>query len=395
MSVVKVQRFMAAIACVSFCCPVRPQQVAKSISLRGAADVAGDSNPDPNPLAGLSPGMKPKHIAEAIRLVADWQIRAADGKFNQDWTYAPLYLGLLAASRATGDPKYHNAVLFIAQQFEWKLWATRNLHADDEAIAQAYEELYVETNDPAKIADARATFDRLVGFTDVSEKDLWWWCDALFMAPAGLAEMSSLTGDRKYMIAMDREWSRTQGHLYDPKQKLFYRDATYFDKRESNGEPVFWTRGNGWVLAGTADVLNNMAKDDPLRPRYEALFRDMATRLAGLQQVDGLWRPSLLDPQHYPLPENSGSGFITYGLAWGVNHGLLDRGTFSPVIERAWAGMLRHVYSDGRLGCIQPIGAAPGAFTESSSYVYGVGAFLMAGEQMMLYAERRGSHVER
>lgn len=391
MLIVTMQRFTAAILCVSFCGFARAQQVAKSMTLHGAVEVAGDSDSDNYPTASLAPAMNSKDIQKAIRLVADWQVHAADGKFNQDWTYAPLYLGLLAASRATADPKYHEVVLAVSQQFDWKLWASRNLHADDEAIAQAYEKLDSENKFPKHIADARATFDRLVAYKDVSDKDLWWWCDALFMAPAGLAQMSALTGDRSYIIAMDREWSRTQDHLYDSKERLFYRDATFFGQRESNGEHVFWTRGNGWVLAGTINVLDSMAKDDPLRPKYEALFKDMAARVAELQQADGLWRPSLLDPQHYPLPEISGSAFFTYGIAWGVNHGLLDRRTFGPVIERAWAGMLRHVYADGRLGCIQPIGAAPGAFTESSSYVYGVGAFLMTGEQMMHYADQRDS----
>jgi rhamnogalacturonyl hydrolase YesR len=199
--------------------------------------------------------------------------------------------------------------------------------------------------------------------------------------------MSAITGDRKYVDAMDREWSLTQQHLYDPQQRLFYRDATYLGKKEANGQPIFLSRGNGWVLAGTADVLQAMPKNDPLRPKYERLFRDMATRVAGLQQPDGLWRPGLLDPQHYALPEISGSAFFTYAIAWGVNNGLLSRQKFGPVIERAWAGMLQHVYADGRLGCIQPIGAAPGAFTESSSYVYGVGAFLMTGAEMMRYAK--------
>jgi hypothetical protein len=44
--------------------------------------------------------------------------------------------------------------------------------------------------------------------------------------------------------------------------------------------------------------------------------------------------------------------------------------------------MLQHVYADGRLGCIQPIGAAPGAFQLTSSYVYGVGGFLLAGSEL-------------
>jgi unsaturated rhamnogalacturonyl hydrolase len=350
---------------------------------------AGDSAPDANPVARLSAAMDTKAIQEAVRTVADWQLDAAKGKYNQDWTYAPLYLGLLAASETTGDRKYHDVVLTQAESFQWKLWANRNLHADDEGIAQAYEKLYREKPEPVRIADARATFDRLVAYADSPEKDLWWWCDALFMAPAGLLEMSALTHDRKYIQAMDREWTLTQQHLYDPQQKLFYRDATFLGKHEANGQNIYWTRGNGWVLAGTANVLRALPKNDPLRAKYITLFKEMAEKIAALQQRDGLWRPSLLDPTHYPLPEISGSAFFTYGLAWGVNNGLLDRGKYGPVIERAWAGMLQHVYSDGRLGCIQPIGAAPGAFTESSSYVYGVGAFLLAGKEMKQYAARR------
>lgn len=349
---------------------------------------AGDSNPDPSPEASLSTAMDVRAIQAAIRTVADWQLKNAEGKYDQDWTYAPLYLGLLAASDATGDRKYHDVVLAQAKAFQWKLWATRNLHADDEAIAQAYEKLYMEEHEPIRIEDARATFDRLVNSADKPEKDLWWWCDALFMAPTGLVRMSAITGDRKYIVAMDREWALTQKHLYDPGQQLFFRDATYIGKHEQNGANIYWARGNGWVLAGLANLLAAMPKSDPLRNKYEGLFRDMATRIAELQQPDGLWRPSLLDPGHYSLPEISGSAFFTYGLAWGVNHGLLDHAKFTPVIERAWAGMLRHVYADGRLGCIQPIGAAPGAFVESSSYVYGVGAFLLAGTEIKQLAAK-------
>jgi unsaturated rhamnogalacturonyl hydrolase len=353
------------------------------------AAAAGDSQPDATPLGTLSPKIEHQSIEHAIRLVADWQLKQSEGKYNQDWTYGPLYLGLLAASDATHDHKYHDVVLAQAKQFQWNLWATRDLHADDEAIAQAYEALYAEDRQPERIADARATFDRLVAHADTSDKDVWWWCDALFMAPAGLARVSALTGDRKYLDAMNREWMLTQQHLYAPDQKLFYRDASWIGKQEKNGQPVFWSRGNGWVLAGLVDVLRALPKNDPLRPAYEDLFRQMAQRIASLQQPDGLWRPGLLDPSAYPLPEISGSAFFAYAMTWGVNNGVLSRATFGPVIEKAWSGMLQHVYADGRLGCIQPIGAAPGAFVPSSSYVYGVGAFLLTGKELLQYAKQR------
>lgn len=344
---------------------------------------AGDTAADPGPLAkDLSPALQRPEIREAMRKVADWEAGHAEGKYNQDWTYAPLFLGYLAASKTLGDAKYHDIALREAEQFQWKLWANRAFHADDEAIGQTYEALYAEKRDPGRIADTRATFDRLVERPDDPGKDLWWWCDALFMAPAGMARMSAITHDRKYLEKMDAEWTLTTAHLYDPAQHLYSRDATFLQSKEANGQKLFWARGNGWVLAGLANTLRVLPGNDPLRPKYVSLYKDMAQRIAGLQQKDGLWRTGLLDPEAYTQPEVSGSAFFTYGLAWGVNEGLLDRATYQPMVQRAWAGLLQHIYADGRLGSIQPIGAAPGAFAPGSSYVYGVGAFLSAGSEL-------------
>jgi rhamnogalacturonyl hydrolase YesR len=125
-----------------------------------------------------------------------------------------------------------------------------------------------------------------------------------------------------------------------------------------------------------------MPEDDPLRSKYVLQLQEMAAAVAPLQGDDGLWRPGLLDANAYRLPENSGSAFITYALAYGIKENLLDRKHYLPVVKKAWACLLSHVYEDGRLGCIQPIGAAPGAFAATSSYVYGVGAYLLAGSEI-------------
>ncbi len=77
----------------------------------------------------------------------------------------------------------------------------------------------------------------------------------------------------------------------------------------------------------------------------------------------------------------SGSVLFVYGMAWGVNEGVLDRAKYTPVIERAWRGILQHVYADGRLGDIQQTGAEPTPYLPSSSYTYGVGGYLLAGER--------------
>ena len=346
-------------------------------------DAAGDVSENPGKVdSTLSPAITHKDVRRAMKKVADWQLKSAEGKFTQDWTYAPLYSGLLATSVTTGDARYHDAVVKQAERFEWKLLPGRYDHADDEAIGQAYEVLYLEKKDPSRISAVKENFAQVMSRKDDPAKDLWWWCDALYMAPASLAMMSKITSDRKYLDFMDREWDLTTAHLYSPENKLYFRDATFLDKKEANGKPMFWSRGNGWVLAGTARVLSVMPKHYPQRAKYEKLFSQMAERIAGLQPEDGLWRMGLLDQQAYPMGEVSGTAFYTYAMAWGVNHGLLDRKRYAPVIEKAWAGMLKQVYEDGRLGAIQPIGAAPGSLTAGSSWVYGVGGFLLAGSEI-------------
>lgn len=352
-------------------------------------DAAGDIASNPGTIdSTLSSALKKKEIRRAMKKVADWQLRHSEKIFTQDWTYAPLYSGLLATSEVTGDTTYRDAVVRASERFQWSLLPGRYDHADDEAIGQAYEVLYLQKKDPVRIAALKENLIKVMARPDDAKKDLWWWCDALYMAPSTFAEMSQLTGDPKYLAFADHEWGLTQQHLYSPEHRLFYRDASFFDKKEKNGQPVFWSRGNGWVLAGTARLLAVMPKDDPARAKYEALFRDMADKIASLQPADGLWRMGLLDQDSYEMGEVSGTGFFAYAMAWGINHGLLDRAKYEPVVQKAWAGMLKQVYQDGRLGSVQPIGAAPDALEAGSSWVYGVGAFLLTGSELDKMAKK-------
>jgi unsaturated rhamnogalacturonyl hydrolase len=346
-------------------------------------EASGDAPADPGPLAsGLSGRVDHKDIQAAMRKVADWQIGYAEAKFNQQWTYAPLYEGLLMASRDMHDATYESVVEKTAKGFDWQLVDDRFPLADDEALGRVYLEMYQAHPDPVKIASVKTILDRLVARPDDPKKPVWWWCDALFMAPPVLMRMYAITGDKKYIDYMDHEWWVTYDLFYDKDEQLYFRDATFLNRKEKNGKPLFWARGNGWVLAGLAQVLEMMPKDYPTRSKYVAEFKEMSAKIASLQQADGLWKTGLLDPDSYSMSEVSGSAFYTYGMAWGINHGMLDAKKFRPVVAKGWAGMVSHIYANGRLGSIQPVGAAPDAFTASSSYVFGVGGFLLAGSEL-------------
>jgi rhamnogalacturonyl hydrolase YesR len=366
-----------SLLCSFLLCPL----FANAHNLQNPASV-GDAPAQVPPLArDLSPRLKRSEIEKALRKVADWQLNRARPDFNQDWTFAALYAGFMAVPNSVAGSRYHDAMVQMSKGFDWQL-GPRIGHADDEAIGQTYIQLYLEHHDPAMMAPTRQSFETVMRMPDNPAKPLWWWCDALFMAPPVLAELAKATGDRLYLVFLDREWSITSAKLYDPEQHLFYRDESFLHQREQNGKSIFWSRGNGWVMAGLVRVLEYMPQNDPLRPKYVHQLQEMASAIAPLQGHDGLWRPGLLDADAYRLPENSGSAFTTYALAYGIKENILDRKRYLPVVKKAWTGLLSHVYEDGRLGCIQPIGAAPGAFTATSSYVYGVGAYLLAGSEI-------------
>ena len=374
-------RFLFAILIFLFVSSTR--QTAHAQALRNVDEHAsGDSSADPGPLAhDLSGKLSQTAVKAAMRKVADWQLARVKDEASQDWTFATLYLGLLEASNTLYDPRYKDYVNAVSEHFNWTL-GPRKTHADDQAIGQSY--LWLDARQPAAqhVTPLRQQFDEVMQKPDDPANPVWWWCDALFMAPPVWTHLAAITHEDKYLAYMDREWHITDDLLWDKDEHLFFRDKSYFDKRERNGRKIFWSRGNGWVMGGLVQVLTYLPANDPRRPFYVEKFRQMAGKLRSLQSDDGLWRPGLLDAGGYPYPEISGSAFFVYAMAWGIHHGLLDKAQYRPVVERGWNGLVQHIYADGRLGSIQPIGAAPGAYTPGTSYVFGTGAFLLAGSEV-------------
>jgi len=324
--------------------------------------------------------------------VAEWQLANPSKHVATDWTQGAGYTGMMALSRISKDPRFRQAMITMAEGNRWKP-GPLPYHADDFCVTQTYLELYLETRDPQLIGPTRRAFDRLIAHPvsetldfdqvkDPSRLEKWSWCDSLFMAPPALMRLYAATGDKSYLDYTVEHWWKTSDYLYDSGEHLFYRDSSFFGRREANGQKVFWSRGNGWVIAGSARVLQYLPKDHGLRPRFIQQFKDMADRIILCQQPDGLWRASLLDPENFPLKETSGSGFFCFALAWGVNEGILDRARFSSASIRAWNALVSCVAADGKLTHVQPIGSDPRRFADDATETYGTGAFLLAGSEM-------------
>ena len=205
----------------------------------------GDAPVDGGPLAtDLSPALRPADIDRALRKVADWQLARTTPHFDRIWTSSVLYSGFMAASSATGDAKYRDAMLAMSEKFEWKL-RTPYPDADNISVAQTYLELYQRDPSPERIASTRAELETLIDLKTMRPGDTrlpWWWCDALFMAPPVWAKMFRITGERRYLDYIHTQWQATYDQLYDQEEHLYARDASYKDKREPNGKKVFWSR---------------------------------------------------------------------------------------------------------------------------------------------------------
>jgi unsaturated rhamnogalacturonyl hydrolase len=326
----------------------------------------------------------PSGIKKVMEKVCMWQLAnpvSFNAKNENDWARAAFYTGVMATYRTTGNEKYLREAMKWSESFQYKL-AERLRHADDHAKGQTYLEIFEVKKDPMMIADTRSTFDSLILDPRKGRED-WWWCDALFMAPPVMSRLAAATGESKYLDLMNAMFWDTYDFLYDKEEHLFYRDASYFQKRTPSGKKTFWARGNGWVMGGTVRVLQYLPKDNPAYNRYVSLLQEMAQTVKKIQSDDGLWRPSLLDPIEVPHPETSGSAFFCYALTWGINNGVLDKSEYLPVVKKAWEGLNSFVTSEGKLQWVQPIGASPDKVTIDNFQEYGSGAFLLAASEMI------------
>ena len=372
------------------------------IALSAVALIAGGVEAKPVATAPATVSATATQALTLGRRVAAWQLARLD-RFDyvhahpktadpRGWVQGALYVGLAAFADRTGDASLVQALRAHGREQGWNLGA-RPLHADDHVIGQTWLWVHGKDQDPAQIAPLKARFDAILAdppradmtFIDGTEDQpcqaRWCWSDALFMGPATWTGLSRATGDPRYAAYGDQEFWAAADHLFDKQEGLFYRDSRYFDRRDDQGRKIFWSRGNGWVYAGIVDVLKTLPADHPSRPRYEALFRRMSDRLVTLQKADGCWAPSLLAPEHAP-PETSGTGFFVYGLAYGVNHGLLKGPEYKAAVAKGWTALAAAVQPDGKLGWVQQVGYAPDEVRADDTQLYGVGAFLLAASEV-------------
>lgn len=331
----------------------------------------------------------------AMRRANDYWIENHASPGDNGWARATYFEGNMAMYAAYPDEAYLDYALKWADGNTWGLSggaATRN--ADNQYAGQTYIDLYRIDPVPMRIEMIESSISSMIAGDIIND---WSWVDALQMAMPGFAKLAVLRNDTAYadrMYEMYNWTKRSEGNdgLYNTTDHLWWRDSTFKPPvAAANGKNVYWSRGNGWAIAAHVRVLEELDKlpvADSHRAEYVQTFQDMATALAALQQPDGFWYQNLLDPTDPAGPETSGTAFFTYALAWGVHHDLLPADTYLPVIARAWQALAATALgNDGKLGYIQPGGDRPTTTTTKDDYYdFGVGAFLLAGSEVLALA---------
>jgi rhamnogalacturonyl hydrolase YesR len=337
-------------------------------------------------------------IKSVMKRVVNFQVNAFAGKHNTGWTVATFYSGVIAAFQATGDETFYKSAKAWCETANWKLSGS-TYNADDICIGQTFLDIYFEDKREFMIADIKAALENYFNKKVITKREfiysiwndqhrpftgrnLWWWCDALYMAPPVMARMYAATGQKRYLELMHTLYWDSTAYLFDKEEGLYFRDADYFNAKTPKGKKVFWGRGNGWVYAGLMRMIDYIPEYDPKKQMYIDLFRTMTRSILEYQQPDGLWRSSLNEPGWIKEKESSSSSFFCYGLLAGINKGYLDKKAYLPAALRAWEGLLGCINTDGRLGYAQLIGKDPKHNRPQDFVDYAHGAFLLAASEL-------------
>ena len=336
------------------------------------------------------------------RLVADSFLSRHPYEGNSHalwWDWATLWWGVTKLGLADPKTGYVDFMVRLGEHFKWGWMKSEPVgyHADSHCIGHAYLDLALAGVTDRGAETMRALEDRVAFEAPATSmafdwpkkgegaKGLrrWKWCDTLFMAPTVFARMSRWTGDGRYLEFADSEFRALSDFLFSEEHGFYFRDSRFFAKKSPNGMPEFWSRGNGWVFAALAEMLEFMPADWPTRSWYAARYLRMAEAVGAAQTPDGTWHVNLLDPDvGGGDPELSGTCLYLYGYLWGMNNGFFSVDGYGAVVDRAWSAVVSEVKADGRIGRMQRPASAPGSAGADEEAPYGVGAFLAASVEM-------------
>jgi unsaturated rhamnogalacturonyl hydrolase len=252
------------------------------------------------------------------------------------------WYGALTFAARAGDPDLRERLIRKYDpllQAEGSPRISTEAHVDHRVFGAVPLEIYRQTGDPRylapgkRLADAQWASPTPDGITAEARC----WIDDMYMITLLQTQAARATGNPEYTDRAARAMAAYLDRLQQPNGLFVHAPDA----------PFYWSRGNGWMAAGAAELLRALPDPHPLRPRILAGFRRMTAALVPLQGADGMWRQLLDRPQAWP--ESSGTGMFAFAFVTGVQRGWLEREPFAAAARRAWLGLAARIDGGGRV----------------------------------------------
>lgn len=170
------------------------------------------------------------------------------------------------------------------------------------------------------------------------------WLDDLYMSVPALAQMGSLTGERKYFDDACRQVLQFTDKMFNEEKSLYMHGWV----QSMNPHPEFyWARCNGWALMAMSELLDVLPASHPSRQNILNQFRAHMKGLASRQAENGFWH-QLLD-RNDSYYETSATAIFTYCAAHGINMGWLDAQAYGPMAVLGWNAVQTKVNAKGEV----------------------------------------------
>jgi len=293
--------------------------------------------------AGTSPAEVGKRIAENF-IPRKFRYETAPEKAHLGVIYPEViaWYGALTVAKLTGDADLSDR---LVKRFEPLLSepgskrVNRMAHVDYRVFGAVPLEIFLQTKDlrckdlGLSLADAQWEKTTPDGITAEAR----YWIDDMYMIPLIQVQAFRATGDGKYLDRAALTMSTYFSKMQEPNGLFYHGTNAHF----------FWGRGNGWMAAGSAELLRSLPDEHPRRAEILAGYRKMMTGLLANQMENGMWRQLIDKPESWP--ETSGTAMFTFSMVTGVKNGWLDEKTYGPVARKAWLALVGYLDENANL----------------------------------------------
>lgn len=292
---------------------------------------------------GASPAAVGKRIAENV-LPRKFRFETDPEKAATGVIYPEViaWYGALTVAKLTDDTELSQLLIRKFEPFLSEPGAARinrKPHVDYRVFGALPLEIYIENKDERfrKLGLGLADGQWETTTSDGITAEARYWVDDMYMIPLVQCQAFRATGDPKYL------------------DRAALTMVAYFDRmQESNGlfyhgenARFFWGRGNGWMAAGSTELLRSLPEHHPMRERILTGYRKLMAGLLATQKEDGMWC-QLIDKSG-SWPESSGTAMFTFAMVTGVKNGWLDGDRYGPAARKAWLALVGLLDEDANL----------------------------------------------